>query len=101
MLPVNSHPSICQTTHRDETPALVAAAADHDVSGVRELLRLGADVNQTNERGQTALHVAAAAAAKREETTASPFNVVDLLIQHGADVNALDNERLTPLYLTT
>ena len=90
------HPSINQP--RRETPALLAAAADNDVSRARKLLRHGADVNQTNHRGKTALHVAAAA-RDVDGATASPFEVVDLLIKQGADVNALDNKCQTPLYL--
>ena len=78
---------------RQELPEFLAAAADCDVSRVQRMLRHGADVNQTNQSGQTALHLAA------NVKEASPFKMVDLLLKHGADVNALDNDRHTPLYV--
>ena len=78
-----------------KTPTLLVAAADCDMSRVRELLRLGADVNEVNRWGQTALHVAAAA---RDGKSVRRYIIVDLLIKGGADVNALDRDLHTPLY---
>ena len=84
---------------RQEKDEFLAAAANCDVPRVSELLRHGADVNQVNNRGRTALHVAAAATTDVDVEAAGPFKIVDMLIQHGADVNALDSDRRTPLCL--
>jgi len=60
------------------------------VDAVRMLLDLGADVAVTNRGGQTALH---GAASMWED------GVIQLLVEHGADVNAEDQRGRTPLYL--
>lgn len=56
---------------------------------VRELIRLGADVNVTNYKGQTALHTAAKAGF---------VEPVEILLAHGANVNAQDQNGDTPLH---
>ena len=60
------------------------------VDTVRLLLELGSDVTVTNRYGQTALH---GAASMWED------GVIQLLVDHGADVNAEDQRGRTPLYL--
>ena len=60
------------------------------VDTVRLLLELGSDVTVTNRYGQTALH---GAASMWED------GVIQLLIDHGANVNAEDQRGRTPLYL--
>ena len=82
------------------TPLMVAAGlgendarrpADHRVvETVGLLIELGADVTATTPAGGTALH---GAAAMWED------GVIQLLVDHGADVNAEDNRGRTPLYL--
>ena len=82
------------------TPLMVAAGlgendarrpADHRVvETVTLLLELGADVTGATPAGSTALH---GAAAMWED------GVIQLLVDHGADVNAEDNRGRTPLYL--
>ena len=63
---------------------------DHRViDTVRLLLELGADVMTVNGGGQTALH---GAASMWED------GVIQLLVDHGADVNAEDQRGRTPLY---
>ena len=57
-----------------------------DVNVVREQLDKGVDVEVRNEGGSTALH-----AAQNE-------NVINLLIERGADVNALNPSRMTPMF---
>ena len=94
---LNLHLPIIDKSSR-ELPELLTATAKHDVARVRELLRLGADANQVNRRNQTALHLAAAATT--EESAGSQVEMIELLIQHGADVNALDTRRHTPLCMT-
>ena len=59
------------------------------------ILSYGADPNVRDGRGQSPLHYAAAN---------GNLAVVELLVQHGADVNAMvsgSDEPLTPLYLAT
>lgn len=51
---------------------------------------LGADVNDKNAEGLTALHVAAFLGADR---------AIDVLISEGAEVNELDKDNRTPLHL--
>ena len=82
------------------TPLMVAAGlgendarrpADHRVvETVTLLIELGADVTGATPAGSTALH---GAAAMWED------GVIQLLVDHGADVNAEDNRGRTPLYL--
>ncbi len=82
------------------TPLMVAAGlgendarrpADHRVvETVSLLIELGADVTATTPAGSTALH---GAAAMWED------GVIQVLVDHGADVNAEDNRGRTPLYL--
>ncbi|HEV7927371.1 MAG TPA: ankyrin repeat domain-containing protein, partial [Verrucomicrobiae bacterium] len=57
---------------------LVQAALSGDASRVKQLLAEGADINQTNSRGNTALGVAVLFQYKP---------VVDVLLAEGADVN--------------
>ncbi len=82
------------------TPLMVASGlgendarrpADHRVvETVSLLIGLGADVTARTPAGSTALH---GAAAMWED------GVIQLLVDHGADVNAEDNRGRTPLYL--
>ena len=66
---------------------LVDAAWDGDVAKIRRQLDEGANVNERDEHGGTALH------------SAATCEVVKLLITHGADVNAQTIEGETPLHL--
>ncbi len=73
------------TNGRDQ--ALLTASTKGDLTGVRNLLEKGADVNARTDMGETALHMAGS-----EE-------VARVLIEHGADVNATDAEYgMTPLF---
>ena len=82
------------------TPLMVASGlgendarrpGDHRVvETVSLLIELGADVTATTPAGSTALH---GAAAMWED------GVIEVLVDHGADVNAADNRGRTPLYL--
>ncbi|KAK2156369.1 hypothetical protein LSH36_215g03012 [Paralvinella palmiformis] len=75
-----------------ETPLFPAVRADN-VSGVQLLLSRGVRVNEVNDDYRTALHLAAASVNNSLEIT-------ELLLQHGAEVNAFDRYLNTPLVLT-
>ena len=64
------------------------AAYDGNIEAVKQHLAAGADVNEKNAIGQTALHVAAHYGHKE---------IVELLIAKGADVNAQRDDGGTPL----
>lgn len=64
------------------------AAADGDITGLRALLTCGADIDDADQEGSTALHLAAEFG--REEA-------VQLLVDEGADLEACDDTGQTPL----
>ena len=69
--------------------SLMSAVANNDVGGVRFFAKGGpALVNQQNIGGATALHI-----ASREGN----YEIVEILIANGADVNLSDSEGWTPL----
>ena len=74
------------STEWGSTPLHLAATAGHEAM-VGLLLERGAEVNQSNERGATALHRAVEHAG-----------AVALLIRAGADLNASDERGRTPLH---
>lgn len=71
-------------------PLVYSARGDRggSLDTVRELLGQGADVNQRNYKGQTALHCAAKAGF---------VHIVKELLNHGASVDAVDENGDTPL----
>lgn len=69
--------------------SLMSAVTSNDVAGVKFFSRAGgALVNQKNIGGATALHLAC-----REGN----FEIIQILVDNGADINAVDNEGWTPL----
>jgi len=68
--------------------SLIKAVIDSNYVLITELLRKGADVNQTDDEGATALMWAAYTGDAR---------IAQLLIDYKADVNAVDNEGRTAL----
>jgi ankyrin repeat protein len=72
----------------DYSLALVNSAALGDVNCVRQLLDHGADVKFVDPLGRTALMYAAA-------SDLLPLDVVKLLVEHGADINAKDAHKLS------
>lgn len=58
---------------------------------VHYLVRLGADVKLADNKGKTALHVAAHGAFPK---------IVDCLLHYGADPNVADHKKRTPLYMS-
>ncbi|CAL1271669.1 unnamed protein product [Larinioides sclopetarius] len=60
---------------------------------VKELLDIGAEVNAVDDRGNTVLHSAVA----DSDDTACQLEVVKMILNKGANVNALNVNQLTPL----
>lgn len=86
--------SINEILHNDWTPIMVAASVGH-FSIVEEFIKLGADVN-TNKDRYTVL-MAACACPKTCNSFSNSFHVAKLLIDNGANLNAQDRTRMTPL----
>ena len=72
-------PEVAEALHSDERPNLEAT---------QFALSLGADVNARNDAGDTALHSAVFKAWP---------GVVDLLVEHGGDMQAMNERERTPL----
>jgi ankyrin repeat protein len=72
--------------------ALLEACANGHAAVASLLLERGADVNQADRNGATALHIAC---------ESGHTEVATLLLEHGADVDQADNDGLTPLQITT
>ena len=78
---------------QQEIPLLVIAAGKNNmVENVRQMLKLGADVNMITPDKITPLHMAAA-------SNPNP-DMAKVLVEAGANVNAQDRSGLTPLMLT-
>lgn len=74
----------------DGTPLMVATAETDCVEGMRVLILAGGELTDTDKAGRTPLHAAA------EKSTVS---MVQLLVEHKADVNAKTAAGDTPLSL--
>jgi len=72
----------------DKQGGLIPDAAAGDMDSVKELLSSGADVNERNSRGMTALMAAA---------HKGNMELAKLLVEKGANVNARSNKGSTPL----
>ncbi|KAG0694241.1 Protein phosphatase 1 regulatory inhibitor subunit 16B [Chionoecetes opilio] len=68
---------------------LLEAAARNDIEEVKALLEVGVNPDSTNEDGLTALHQCCIDDSEE---------MMRLLVQHSADVNAQDSEKWTPLH---
>ena len=69
---------------------LMMAAYDGDVGKMRQLLDRGADINQTNELGFTALYFAAGA-TRTQAAAKGSTEAVKFLLQRGAKVSSKSN----------
>ncbi len=111
----------------DEQPSLHTASGNGQLDIVRSLLDRGSDVNETNSRRMTALHVASikgngklevaklliergAYVNSRSKSGRTPLinasesgnlEVTRLLLDHGADVNAQTRSRRTALHMAS
>ena len=78
--------------HLDYNPLMVASHEGRYVTA-ETLLSAGANVMARSKRGWTPLHYAAG--------SAPDARIIDILVSHGADVNALDNDGTSPLILAS
>ena len=76
--------------HGFKTPNLHKAVKLNDLTLVEILLKNGADVNDTDGHGQTALHVA---------STEGFLELAKILLDAGADINAIDHDKRSSLDL--
>ncbi|KAI1014180.1 hypothetical protein LB504_008873 [Fusarium proliferatum] len=74
------------------------AASQGDPDGIELLLRYRAKVNVPTEDGRTALHTALRARIAFDQNI---LQVAKLLLEKGADVNAVDNEGMSPFQMAT
>jgi ankyrin repeat protein len=68
------------------------------VKVVQVLINAGANVDMKNDQGQSPLHVVSGGAYDSQE---DGISVARLLVKHGADVNAQDNNHATPSYFAS
>ena len=85
-------------TGQGHTP-LTLAAEFGQVEGVNMLLDAGVGINTTDDAGQTALHYAAELNRSSDvrDMHAAQLELIQLLIQRGANLNAIDRKGDSPL----
>jgi len=89
---------IAHYLYAGDTP-LHAAAAGHRVEIARHLLKLRANVGARNRRGAQPLHYAAdGGPGSRQWNAAAQAELIALLIEAGADPNAIDKSGVAPLH---
>jgi ankyrin repeat protein len=76
-------------TEKGFTVLYFSAGSDYGAASAEALLSHGADPNAKITSGRTALHQAAGQGA---------IKVIEVLLAHKADINAIDNAGYTPLY---
>ena len=75
--------------NHDNTALMRAAEFNHDPKVIEALLDAGANINVKNDKGNTALHFAA---------MKNNYDVVDVLLRRGADIEALNKKKQNPLF---
>jgi uncharacterized protein len=74
---------------RSRTPELIATTLSRDSRAIRDAIAAGADVNEVDRDGRTALHHAA---------IHGDLGAVELLLEAGAQPNISDSDGWTPLH---
>lgn len=86
---MNGHSNVVeQLLAASAKPSLLFAAQGKDTGLVTRLISAGGDIKETNNYGETALHLA---------VKSGNAAMVQHLVTHGADVNARDSAGKTPL----
>lgn len=92
-------------TFTDDTPLALAVRFENE-KAVELLLRRGANVSHSNQDGITPLHMIAVENRLKQTnnnvflSTCSGIRIAELLVAHGANVNAIDKRaKNTPLHL--
>lgn len=75
------------------------AVSDQDVNDVRALLNAGADANSWSRDGGLRLLLALLVDVFNKGGEDKALEIAKLLLVHGADVNAMTRDRLTPLHI--
>ncbi|KAM0472609.1 hypothetical protein ACHAPX_008766 [Trichoderma viride] len=85
----------CNVVDNDGNGALHVALGNINTNRdlILALLALGADPNMKNHKGQTALHIEGEGGRGRGQE-----NLISLLVESGADLEARDNNGCTPLF---
>lgn len=85
----------------NKIPLFWGAVYNKQVSVINLILENGCDINQKGEFGRTILHdIAGVFARNQEGFDLEMQNIVTLLVKKGANINALDSDKKTPLDLS-
>ena len=83
-----------------ETP-LHRASFNGSVNGAQLMLEHGANIHTRSYNGRTLLHQTLAGLNDTYDTLDMFLDTIRFLLEHGADVDALDNDHSTPLHLAS
>jgi ankyrin repeat protein len=86
-------PNINIETLQGKSPILQYFVYDGNLGAVKHLLEIGADVNQDDKDGDTALHVLAQSRAPHSQ---AKMDILKLLLENGGDLNKKNNAGKTP-----
>lgn len=84
---IEGDPISCEHRNLLGEPVIFSAAHNGDIEALEILLAAGAEVNSLGEHRNTPLH---------EALQAAEFDAARLLIRHGADLNAKNDEGKLP-----
>ena len=80
---------------------LLSAIRQHDLETAKRLVESGANVNNQDNSGKTALHHTMRADRRLDCSFATSLDAVKFLVANGANVNQADNEGRTVLHYAT